>query len=165
MASALAVFERQGHPVDLVEQIAYRRDWTFERANDDEISLSVAGSGCDYHVTLTWRPELETLHLAVGCDVKPPRGRLYEVGRLIAMINEQLWLGHFDFWTTEGLLLFRHALLLHGAEPTPTQCEALLEAGMSACERHYQAFQFVIWAGKTAEDALAATLFETEGHA
>ncbi len=39
--------------------------------------------------------------------------------RLIAQINEQLWLGHFDLWTQEGLVMFRHALLLNGAVATP----------------------------------------------
>ena len=42
---------------------------------------------------------------------------------------------------------------------------ALLKAALEACERYYQSFQFVVWAGKSPEDALAATLFETQGHA
>ena len=39
-----------------------------------------------------------------------------------------LWLGHFDLWTQEGLVMFRHALLLNGAVVTPGQCEAMLRA-------------------------------------
>ena len=39
----------------------------------------------------------------------------------------------------------------------------ILQAALEACERYYQAFQFVIWAGKSAERALAGTMFETEG--
>jgi hypothetical protein len=30
------------------------------------------------------------------------------VYRLVAQINEQLWLGHFDVWLQEGLIMFRH---------------------------------------------------------
>jgi hypothetical protein len=45
------------------------------------------------------------------------------------------------------------------------QCEALLRAALEACERYYQAFQFVLWAGKTPEEALAAIMLETQGHA
>ncbi len=55
--------------------------------------------------------------------------------------------------------------MLNGAEPTAKQCEALLQAALETCERYYQAFQFVVWAGKRAEDALASTIFETEGQA
>ena len=41
-----------------------------------------------------------------------------EVYRLVAQINEQLWLGHFDVWTHEGLIMFRHGLMLNGALAT-----------------------------------------------
>ena len=85
--------------------------------------------------------------------------------RLIAQINEQLWFGHFDLWTIEGLVMFRHALLLNGSLATPRQCEAMLKAALEACERYYQAFQFVVWAGKESREALVSTMFETEGQA
>jgi hypothetical protein len=55
--------------------------------------------------------------------------------------------------------------MLHGAEPTQGQCEALIQAALESCERYYQAFQFVVWAGKRAEDAIATALFDTEGQA
>ena len=114
---------------------------------------------------MNWRDDMETLHLACAFDFKVPDNRLNEVYRLIAMINEQLWLGHFDLWTQEGLLMFRHGLLLNGSVVTPSQCEAMLQAALEGCERYYQAFQFVVWAGKEAREALASTMFETEGRA
>ena len=52
-----------------------------------------------------------------------------------------------------------------GAEPTQQQLEGLLGGALEACERYYQAFQFILWAGKTAPDALAGALFETVGEA
>ena len=115
--------------------------------------------------SINWRGDLETLHLACAFDFKVPDYRLSEMYRLIAQINEQLWLGHFDLWTQEGLVMFRHGLLLNGAIATPHQCEALLSAALEACERYYQAFQFVVWAGKESREALVSTMFETEGQA
>ena len=165
MASTEPSFERLSHPVDLVEQIASIHDWACERSAEDELALSVAGTWSDYHISLNWRDDLEALHLACAFDLKVPDIRLNEIYRLLASINEQLWLGHFDLWRKDGLLLFRQSLMLNGAEPTAGQCEALLQAALEACERYYQAFQFVIWAGKSAENALAGTMFETEGRA
>ena len=165
MASIQPDFERIYHPVDLVEQIAAINDWPFERSAEDELTLSVAGAWSDYHLSLNWREDLESLHLACTFDLKVPRNRLDEVYRLLAQINEQLWLGHFDFWAHEGVLLYRHCLMLNGAEPTPGQCETLLLAALENCERYYQSFQFVVWAGRRAEQALASTMFETEGQA
>lgn len=165
MASALQDFTRLTNPIDLTEQIASINDWPFERSSDDELTLAIAGSWSDYHVSLNWRDDLESLHIACAFDLKVPFPRVAEVHRLLAQINEQLWLGHFDLWSHEGILLYRHALMLHGAEPTPMQCEAMLQAALDACERYYQAFQFVVWAGKRAEDAIATVMFDTEGQA
>jgi hypothetical protein len=163
--AATVDFERRHNPVDLVEQLASGRDWSFERSEDDEISMIVTGAWCDYHLSLTWRDDLETLHLACAFDLRAGAPRMGELYRLIARINEKLWLGHFDIWTGEGMILFRHALILNGADPTAEQCEALLAAALDACERHYQAFQFVVWAGRSAEEALSSAVFETHGHA
>ncbi|MGI9382136.1 MAG: YbjN domain-containing protein [Methyloligellaceae bacterium] len=165
MASTEPIFERLSNPVDMVERIATVYDWAFERNTDDELSLSVAGTWSDYHISLNWRDDVESLHMACAFDLKVPAARLNEIYRLIASINEQMWIGHFDLWRKEGMLLFRHGLMLNGAEPTVGQCEALLQAALEGCERYYQAFQFVIWAGKSAESALAGTMFETEGQA
>jgi len=165
MASVEPGFERHENPVDMVETIATTHDWAFERNADDELSLSVAGTLADYHISLNWRDEMEALHMACAIDLKVPDARLNEVYRLMAAINEQLWIGHFDLWTKEGMLLFRHGLMLNGAESTSTQCEALLHSALEACERYFQAFQYVIWAGRTTEDALSAVMFDTQGRA
>jgi hypothetical protein len=156
---------RTGNPIDLVEQIAVRNDWPTERTGADELTLTVAGQWSDYHVSLNWRDDLESLHIACAFDAKVPENRLPEVYRLVAQINEQLWLGHFDVWTQEGLIMFRHGLMLNGALATALQCDALLKAAFEACERYFQAFQFVVWAGKESREALASTMFETEGRA
>lgn len=154
------------NPVDLIEQIAASRDWAFERSGEDEITISMTGSWCDYNVSLSWMGELEALHLACAFDFKVNDRRKAEVMRLLALVNEQLWLGHFDLWQSEGLVMYRNALLLtEGMEAGAGQLEAMLSAAIEACERYYQAFQFVIWAGKTPDEALAAVLFETHGEA
>ena len=156
---------RTSNPIDLVDEISSRNDWAAERTSADELTLTVIGQWCDYHVSLNWRDDLETLHIACAFDAKVPDNRLPEVYRLVAQINEQLWLGHFDVWTQEGLIMFCQGLMLNGALVTTHQCEALLKAAFEACERYYQAFQFVVWAGKDSREALASTMFETEGQA
>jgi hypothetical protein len=165
MAFAERSYDRVLNPIDLIEQLAQSHDWPADRSSDDELTLIVAGTWTDYHISLNWREDLEALHLACAFDFRVPENRLPEMYRLVAQINEQLWLGHFDLWTQEGLVMFRHALLLNGAVPTLRQCEAMLKAALEGCERYYQAFQFVVWAGKESREALVSTMFETEGRA
>ena len=165
MASTQLKFERASSPIDLVEQLANQEDWAYERASDDELTMTVSGTWSDYHVSINWRDDLEALHVASAFDCKVPEARLNEIYRLIAQINEQLWIGHFDLWLHEGLLMYRHGLLLNGNVATPRQCEALIHSALEACERYYQAFQYVVWAGKEAREALTSAMFETEGQA
>lgn len=158
--------EQPANPVDLVERLASLNDWSFERSNDYEISLSIAGRWTDYQVSFQWMSELEALHLACAFDLKVPEARRPEVLKLLAMVNEQLWVGHFDLWSDEGMVMYRNALLLAGgATASGRQCEALLKSALEAAERCFPSFQYVIWGGKTAKDAIDATLFETVGEA
>ena len=165
MASIEPSFDRTTNPVDLVEKLVAIHNWSFERNTDDELTLNIQGSWTDYHVSLNWRDDLEALHLACAFEMKIPESRIGEVYRLIALVNEQLWIGHFDIWPQDGLMLFRHGLMLNKAVVTVEQCEALLQSGLEASENYYQAFQYVVWAGKSAQEALTSTMFQTEGRA
>jgi len=158
--------EQLANPVDLVERLASLNDWSFERSGDYEISLSITGRWTDYHISFQWMSEIEALHLACAFDLKVPEGRRSEVLKLLAIVNEQLWVGHFDLWSDEGMVMYRNALILAGgAVASGRQCEALLKSAVDAAERCFPAFQFVIWAGKPAKEAMRATLFETAGEA
>jgi hypothetical protein len=155
---------REAHPVDVIEHVAHVNEWSFERTGDDEIAISVAGNWTDYHVSFSWMEDFEALHLACAFDIKVPDQRVTEITRLLSLINEQMLFGHFDLWEQEGAVMFRQSLLLSGgAEPTSQQVEVLLTSALEACECYYQAFQFVVWSGSTARDALAGVLFETQG--
>ncbi|MGY8985605.1 MAG: YbjN domain-containing protein, partial [Sphingomonadales bacterium] len=83
------------------------------------------------------------------------------------LINERIWLGHFEGWLEDGVLLFRHASVLeedqYGA--SLNLCETLIETALCECERYYPVFQFVIWAGKTPLEAIKTAMLETVGEA
>lgn len=158
--------ERAANPVDTVERMASTHDWSFARSSEDEVTLVIAGKWTDYQISFTWMGDIEALHLACAFDLKVPERRRTEVLELVTRVNEQLWVGHFDLWANDGLVMFRHALLLTGGiEASGPQCESLLSTALDACERYYQAFQFVMWAGKSARDALDSIMFETMGEA
>lgn len=153
-------------PLDTVERIAALNEWSYERSGEDELTIVTKGEWTDYQVSFTWMGDIEALHLACAFDMRIPEARRAEVQRLIARINEQLWIGHFDVWTQNGLIMFRHALVLSGGSAaTAAQCSALLGAGLDACERYFPALQFVVWAGKSAAEAMDAAMFETAGEA
>ena len=99
-------------------------------------------------------------------DMKVPMAKRTPIYELLATINEKLWLGHFGLWDEEGVPMFRHTSLLRGGTGlSPEQIEDMVDLAVSECERFYPAFQFVIWGGKSAADAVASSLLETVGEA
>ena len=160
------ITDSRNSPLSVVEEIASTNDWSFERSGQDEITILTQGQWTDYQLSLTWMGDIDALHLACAFDIKIPEARRSEVQRLIAAINEQLWIGHFDVWLTTGSIMYRQALILPGGmTASPAQCELMLEGALHACERYYPALQFVVWAGKTAAEAMTAAMFDTAGEA
>jgi hypothetical protein len=154
------------NPLEVVERVAVTNGWPFERASDEEITILVTGKWSDYQVSYTWMFDIEALHLACAFELKVPERCRPEVQQLISLINEQMWVGHFDLWPQDGLVMYRHALVLAGGvEASGRQCETLLGTALDACERYFPAFQFIVWAGKGAREALDAAMFETQGRA
>jgi hypothetical protein len=160
------IIDSRNNPLAVVEDIAADHNWSFERSGDDEVTIVSKGDWTDYQLSFTWMAEIEALHLACAFDMKIPAARRAEVQRLIALVNEQMWVGHFDIWTHTGMIMFRQALVLPGGlTATTAQCETMLVGAIHACERYYPAMQFVVWAGKTATEAMNAAMFDTEGEA
>ena len=160
------VRDQPDSPLDVVEHMAAGNNWPFERAGEDEIGIVVTGRWTNYQVSFTWMSDIEALHLACAFDMRVPELRLSEVQQLVAFINEQLWIGHFDVWAQTGMVMFRHALVLTGGVTASNrQCESVLGTALDTCERYFPAFQFVIWAGKTAREAMDSAMFETAGQA
>jgi hypothetical protein len=158
--------QSRANPLEVVERMATTNDWSFERAGEDEITILVRGKWADYQVSFTWMYDIEALHLACAFELKAPERCRNDVQQLVSMINEQMWVGHFDHWVLDGLLMYRHALVLAGGvEASNRQCEALLSTALDSCERYYPSFQFVVWSGKPAREALDAAMFETAGQA
>ena len=153
------------HPLDLLEKAVEENGWPFERSAHDEINMSVAGRWCDYHFCFTWRDDLQSLHVSVSFDMRVSRERRHESADLLMSINSQLWLGHFDLWSEDGTVLFRHALIFPDSQVSAAQCEGLLHLAIEACEHYYPAFQFVLWGGKSAREAMAAAVLECAGQA
>src|ERR1700689_2991911 len=106
--------DQPANPLDGVEHMAAGNNWPCERAGEDEIGLVVTGRWTNYQVSFTWMGDIEALHLACAFDMKIPEGRMPSVQHLLALINEQLWIGHFHVWMQNGPVMFRHPLVLTG---------------------------------------------------
>ncbi len=154
------------NPLDILEEIVAANEWPFDRTSEDEMVVEITGRWCDYRLYFMWRDDVSALHFTCAFDARVPSTRRRDVNDLLAMVNEKLWLGHFDVSLDEGMPMFRHTVPLRGLRGASVeQLEDLVEAAFTECERFFPAFQFVIWGGKSAAESLEAALFETVGEA
>ena len=154
------------HPLDTIEQLVEYNDWAFDRRNDAELAVQAPGRWCDYSLHFAWNDDVDAMHFTCAFDMRIPSEKRPVIFELLAAVNERLWLGHFSIWADEGLPMYRHALPLRGVpKPAIQQIEDLIETALLECERFYPAFQYVVWGGKSATEAMEAALVETVGEA
>jgi hypothetical protein len=142
--------------------------WTHERIGEDEIVASAQGSWGVYELRGVWRDEDNVLQFMAFPDIKVAEHQTASIYESIGLINEQLWLGHFELWSSGGTLLYRHALLMEMGDEAGMsleQAETLIEVAVDEVDRFYPVFQFVLWGGKSPKDAIAAAMVETRGEA
>ena len=153
-------------PLETLEILARRADLDAQRVDDNELHIGLTATWRDVGVWFAWRSEAQVLQIGAPLEMRVTPDCEAEVMRLLALANEQLWLGHFDLWGQDRGLIYRHgAVLSDGQTLDETQAEILLRGVAEAFERFYPAFNYVVWGGKTAEEALEAAIYQTVGNA
>ena len=153
-------------PIDMLEHYFNLHGWAFERTGDEEITASVAGSWANFQLRALWREDERVLQFICMPDIRVPDDKKGAVFEVMALINEQVWLGHFDIWSNGNVLLYRHGMMLgDDGLLSLTQAQTAIEAAVDECDRFYPAFQFILWGDKTPADALASALVDAAGEA
>jgi len=166
MVSLAIEQHQQSNPIDLIEELVLANDWAFDRASESEMLVEVSGRWCTYHLCFVWDSDLSAVFFSCHLDVKVANSSYKQVADLLAQTNERLWLGHFELNAEEGLVSFRHTILLRGTPGMAAeQLEDVVECGIAESERFYPALQLVVWGCRTPAEALEAALMDTVGEA
>lgn len=149
-------------PLDTVAAIAAANDWDVERS-EEEVHFWIQGDKGQYKVAFTWLGDIKALHLACGFALEVPEARKSEVDRLVAYINERTWVGHFDVWPHDTLILFRYGHLIPDERVNEDLCLHLVMLGVANCDQHFHTFQLVSASGMSVEEATSTVNFSTQG--
>lgn len=153
-------------PVDMLASLFEAHGWPCEFIGEDEVSSEIKGSWAVYTLRGVWRREDQVLQLLCLPEIRVPDDKRAAVFELLALVNEQLWVGHFDMWSNGNVLLYRHGLLLGDDRLLSlAQAQVAVEAAVEECDRFYPAFQFVLWGDKSPAEALASAMVDAAGEA
>lgn len=153
-------------PLDVVERVLSAENLSFDRTDDGDLAFALTGDWKDYELWFAWREEAGCLQLCLALDIQVPEGGREPLHELLSLVNQRTWIGHFELWSEDAELLYRHALPLpEGERPTLAQAAAMIDAAVEAADRFYPAFDFLLNRGKSASEAMASCLFETVGQA
>ena len=136
--------EEDAAPVDMLASLFEAHGWPCEFVGEDEISGEIKGSWANYTLRGVWRREDHVLQLLCLPDIRVPEDKRAAVFELLALVNEQQWVGHFDLWSSGSVLLYRHGLLLgDDGLLSLSQAQVAVEAAVEECrsEEHTSELQ------------------------
>ena len=154
------------NPIDIVEDVIHGKKWSFSRSDDYELVAEITSQWCQYRLYFTWSEQIRAISFTVTFDIKFPQSKYRSAHELLALINEKLWIGHFDITKKNGIPAYRHTVLsLPENEMLQHQLEDLVDIAIYECEKYYPAFQLVLFDDSLPSNALSVSTFDTIGSA
>ena len=154
------------NPIDIVEEVIYEKNWSFSRADDYELVADIDSKWCQYRLYFTWSENIRAISFTITFDLKYPQSKLIKAYELIGLINEKLWLGHFDITSKNGIPAFRHTILSDSdSDFLHKKLENLVDISIYECEKYYPSFQQTLFHDIEPLESLEFTNFEVIGSA
>jgi len=154
------------NPIDMVENIFSAKSFEYERRNSNEVVVEVQGKWANMLLFFAWETSMKCLHMSCLMDIAnsmEDRAKLFE---LLALVNENLWVGHFSYWTEQNMPVFKHSVFLnHEEEFFEHKISQLIDIAINECERIYPVFKVVMTKGMSPQEALYPLMMETVGQA
>jgi|TARA_Y100000022_G_scaffold97442_1_gene83978 hypothetical protein len=154
------------NPIDIVEEVIYEKKWSFSRADEYELVADISSKWCQYRLYFTWSENIRAISFTITFDLKFPQNKIIKAYELIGLINEKLWLGHFDITSKNGIPAFRHTILSNAdSDFLHKKLENLVDIAIYECEKYYPSFQQVLFDEIEPSESLLFTNFEVLGSA
>lgn len=155
------------NPLDMVEELAESKSWSFTRHDDALITIILPGQKAKFELHMEWQEEFSALLIACSIPLEITESHHEMATRAIEKINQNLWLGHFDLSNKNKFPTFRHTLLLRMI-PIGIAIDMvadIFDIVVTECNRFYSTFQLAQSGDVRLHDDLSAAIFETVGEA
>lgn len=132
------------NPIDDIECLFAGRQHSIERRSSNEVVVQISGKWDNMLLFFAWEEQMNCLHLSCLMNIEPEDVNLPSIFELLALLNEDLWVGYFSYWEEAQTPLFKHSLLI---EPTDANLHnrlaQIINIAITECERAYPIFHAV----------------------
>ena len=154
------------NPIDTVENIFAPQEYQIDRRSINEIAIEVEGKWNNMLLFFAWEENMRCLHMSCLMDIESKIEDRSKIFELLALVNEELWVGHFSYWTEQNMPVFKHSIIVTDAENEfEGKISQLTDIAVKECERMYPIFTAVLSKGISPKQALYPYNFETIGRA
>ena len=154
------------NPIDIVEEVIYQKNWNCSRSADHELVAEISSQWCLYRLYFSWSEQIKAINFTVTFDIKFPHNKYLNIYELLAKINENLWIGHFDITSKSGILAYRQTFFLPNENDMLfKQLDDLVDISVYECEKYYPAFNNLFFEDASAKDALELCSLNVIGRA
>jgi len=153
------------NPLDSVEDVLNAQNWTFNRLNNDELTLQITGKNGQYRLFFIWQEDMNALQFCCHYDLHIMENNVSAAQTAISSLNENLWMGHFDLPKDTGTPSFRYTALIRGNshQDSTDLLQDIVDISLAQCEQHYPVFTMLASANDINDQTLSLALMDTAG--
>ena len=154
------------NPIDTVENIFFTRSFEMERRGPNEVVVEVQGKWKNMALFFSWEENMKCLHMSCLIDIKSNLQDRSKIFELLALANENLWVGHFSYWAEQNMPVFKHSIFLnYGEEFFEHKIAQMIDIAVNECDRLYPVFNAILNKGREPSEVFYPFLMETMGQA
>ena len=153
------------NPLDGVEDVLNAQNWSFNRANRDELFVEVKGRHALYRMMFAWDDQYNALQFCCEFDLQILDANTDLAFRTLGKINRALWLGHFDLCENTLVPSFRHTQLFRGQTQTSgaEHLQDLMQIAIDECDRNYSTLLMLSHENANDNDSFSLAMMTVAG--
>ena len=133
------------NPIDDVECMFVARQHSTERRNSNEVVVEISGNWDNMLLFFAWEEQMRCLHISCLIHLEPENVNMPSIFELLALLNEDLWVGYFSYWEEAKMPIFKHSIFIDENEFDLTKkLSQVVNIAVTECERAYPIFHAVL---------------------
>lgn len=153
------------NPIDCVEDVLNDNNWVYDRMNNEELFLDVAGTVFTYRLCFVWKEHLDALQILChyDCGINPVNMDM--ASETLMEINRLTWMGHFEISSETASPRFRYTCLFRdrNGESVYADIQDIVDICFAQCERYQSVFQILSAEKRADSQVVSLAMMDTAG--